>query len=40
MNDLSSALQQFKGGDATTITVWRSGKELKLDIVLDAKKPS
>lgn len=40
MNDLSSALQRFKGGDATTITVWRSGKEMKLDIVLDAKKPS
>ena len=40
LNDLSAALLEFKGGDATTITVWRSGKEIRLDIVLDAKQPT
>ena len=39
LNDLTAALQEFKGGETTTITVWRSGAELKLDIKLDAKQP-
>lgn len=37
MSGLSRALQKFKPGDKTTITVWRAGAELKLDITLDAK---
>lgn len=39
LNDLTRALQKFKAGDKTTITVWRSGQELVLDIVLDEKPP-
>lgn len=37
LNSLSRALQNFKGGDVTTITVWRGGVELVLDITLDEK---
>ena len=37
MNSLTRALQNFKAGDTTTITVWRSGMELKLEITLDEK---
>jgi serine protease Do len=37
MNDLTRALQEYKGGEKTTITVWRSGLEVVLDITLDAK---
>ena len=37
LNDLSAALQEFQGGETTTITVWRSGIELELEITLDAK---
>ena len=40
LNDLTAALQEFKGGETTTITVWRSGAELKLEIKLDTKLPS
>ena len=36
-SSLSRALRRFKAGDETTITVYRSGKELTLDIVLDEK---
>ena len=39
LNDLSAALQQFKGGETTTITVWRGGVEMDLEITLDAKTP-
>ncbi|MBO5892303.1 MAG: trypsin-like peptidase domain-containing protein [Oscillospiraceae bacterium] len=35
LNELSSALQNFKPGDTTTIKVWRSGSELELTITLD-----
>ena len=35
LNDLSAALQNFRPGDVTTITVWRSGTELELTITLD-----
>ena len=34
---LSRALRRFEAGDKTTITVYRSGQELTLDIVLDEK---
>lgn len=37
INDLSRALRKFKGGDTTTITVFRSGGELTLPITLDDK---
>ncbi|MGN1000295.1 MAG: S1C family serine protease [Faecousia sp.] len=37
LNDLSRALQKFKAGDATTITVWRAGTEMTFDITLDEK---
>ncbi len=37
MNDLTRALQQYKGGEQITITVWRAGIEIVLDITLDAK---
>jgi len=37
LNGLSRALDKFKPGDTTTITVWRSGAQLKLDITLDEK---
>lgn len=36
-NDLSRALQKFKAGDTTTITVWRAGTELTFDITFDEK---
>ena len=37
LNDLSRALRQFEPGDTTTITVYRSGQEITLDITLDEK---
>lgn len=37
LNALSSALQEFKAGDTTTISVWRSGTVLQLEITLDEK---
>lgn len=40
LNDLTRALQDYEAGDVTTITVWRSGLELVLDITLDAKPQS
>ena len=40
LNDLSKALGNYAGGDITTITVWRSGVEITLEITLDAKPMS
>ena len=40
LNSLSRALQNFSAGDTTTITVWRSGLLLELDITLDEKPVS
>lgn len=37
MNDLTRALQNFAAGEITTITVWRSGLEIELEITLDEK---
>ena len=37
MNDLSRILQEYKGGETTTVTVWRSGLQLELQITLDEK---
>ena len=36
-NDLSRALRKFKAGDTVTVTVYRSGQELQLDVVLVEK---
>ena len=38
LNELSRVLEMYAGGEQTTITVWRSGKEVVLDITLDARK--
>lgn len=35
--DLTRALRKFKGGETTTITVFRSGQEVSLPITLDEK---
>ena len=37
VNDLTRALRNFKAGDQTTIVVYRSGREVVLNITLDAK---
>ncbi len=37
--DLSSALREYKAGDTTSVTVWRSGEEQTLTITFDEKKP-
>ena len=37
LNDLTSALQKFKPGDTTLITVWRSGTTYEFTITLDDK---
>ena len=37
LNQLTRALMDFHGGDTTTITVWRSGLEVELQITLDEK---
>ena len=37
LSDLSSSLQEFKPGDTVTITVWRSGQTLELEVTLDEK---
>lgn len=37
VNGLTRALQKFKAGDVTTVTVWRAGAVLVLDITLDEK---
>jgi len=37
LNDLSRALRRFEPGDTTTVTVYRSGQEITLDITLDEK---
>ena len=38
MEDLSRELKKFRGGDETTLTVYRSGQTLELSIVFDAKQ--
>ena len=37
LSALTRALRRFDAGDTTTITVWRSGKEVTMDITLDEK---
>lgn len=38
LNELTRVLERYKGGEKTTITVWRGGREVVLDITLDVKK--
>jgi membrane-associated protease RseP (regulator of RpoE activity) len=38
LNELSRVLELYKGGETTTITVWRGGKEVVLNITLDPRK--
>lgn len=40
INSLTNALQNFAAGDTTTITVWRGGLEVELEITLDEKPQS
>ncbi len=40
MTDLSRALRKFKAGDEATIKLWRSGKEVIVTVVFDAKPQS
>ena len=37
MNDLSRALRAYEAGETVTITVWRGGQEMILEITLDEK---
>lgn len=37
VTELSRALRNFKAGDTTTVTVYRSGREINLSITLDEK---
>ena len=39
LNELSRVLEKHDGGDETTVTVWRGGREITLDITLDARTP-
>ena len=39
LNELTRVLEKYSGGENTTITVWRSGREVTLDITLDARTP-
>jgi len=40
LNELTRVLMEYRGGDTTTITVWRSGLEVELEITLDEKPRS
>ena len=41
MSELTRALRKFKAGEKTTVTVYRGGKQIDLQVTLDAKpKPS
>ncbi len=37
VSDLTRVLRKFEAGDTTTVTVFRAGREMKLDITLDEK---
>ena len=37
LNDLKRVLREFDAGDRTTICVWRSGRQIVLNIILDEK---
>ena len=37
VSELTKALRKFKAGDTTTVTVFRSGREVTMSITLDEK---
>ena len=37
--ELNAAKKEYKAGDSCELTVWRSGKELKLTVVFDEEPP-
>ena len=37
MTDLTRALRKFKAGEESTVTIWRSGVEMVLEVVFDEK---
>lgn len=39
LRELTKALDKRNGGDKTTVTVWRGGYEVTLDVTLDARTP-
>ena len=39
LNELSRVLEKYSGGEDTTITVWRGGREVTMNITLDARTP-
>ncbi|MBQ7817978.1 MAG: trypsin-like peptidase domain-containing protein [Oscillospiraceae bacterium] len=39
LNELTRVLEMYSGGEQTTITVWRGGRESTLDITLDTRTP-
>ncbi len=39
LNELTRVLEMYSGGESTTISVWRGGREVKLDITLDTRTP-
>ena len=39
LNELSRVLEMYSGGENTTISVWRSGREVTLNITLDTRTP-
>ena len=38
-SDVNNALRRFSAGENTTISVYRSGNEMQLEIVFDEVKP-
>ena len=38
-SELTNVIRQYHAGDEATLTVWRSGEELKLTIIFDEKVP-
>jgi len=39
LNELSRVLEKYSGGEQTTISVWRAGREVELSITLDKRTP-
>jgi serine protease Do len=39
LNELTRVLGMYSGGESTTISVWRGGREVTLNITLDTRTP-
>ena len=39
LNELTRVLEKYSGGESTTVTVWRGGREVTMGITLDARTP-